>query len=163
MAIIYLAEREINDKDIDFQKSMGVAINNWWHLFYTNLLFLIAIILGIVAFVIPGIIAIVWFFFVTEVVVLKKITGVNALKYSKEMVDGRWFEVGGYILGLVIISLIVGFIAYYPADFFGFIGPVNVLLTTAGDFVVSIFVIFHALMFINFDANRFKKVSGTKS
>ncbi len=78
----------------------------------------ILIFLGGIAFIIPGVIFTVWLAFSSQVVVFENQGPVDALKKSKDLTTGRWFEVVWrlvvpYIIFcaiLVIVLLLVSFV-----------------------------------------------------
>jgi tetratricopeptide (TPR) repeat protein len=62
------------------------------------------------AFIIPGIIFHVWFYFSSNVLIEEDIAGLNALYRSKEYVRGRWFKLYGRIVLVGVIASIIGII-----------------------------------------------------
>lgn len=92
-----------------FDSSLG------WKLFVAEILAAAAIIGGTILFIIPGIIFATWFSFVSYAVVDEGLSGTDALKRSRELVRGRFWEVMGssavlQVLAIVQIIPIIGFI-----------------------------------------------------
>lgn len=93
--------------------SLGAAWPKWGQalrLFGTSLLAGLAILGGIVLLVVPGIIFAVWLTLVPYVVVDEGIGGIAALRRSRDLVRGRFWEIAGSNL----LSSITGLIAWVP-------------------------------------------------
>lgn len=78
-----------------------------------NMLAGIAILVGVLLFIIPGIIASIWYAFVHYVFLFEGKRGVAALKASHALVRGRFWPVFGRLFAagllLVVVSLIMGY------------------------------------------------------
>lgn len=72
----------------------------------TNILQILAIIIGLILLIIPGIIFTIWLIFVPIIVILEHIWGREALKRSKELGKGFYMR----MLGLFIVFLIIFFV-----------------------------------------------------
>lgn len=74
---------------------------------------------GLILFIIPGVIFSLWYTFAPFVAILEKKRGMEALRESKKMVQGRWWTVFGYffVLGLLffVVSFAIQMIASIPA------------------------------------------------
>jgi hypothetical protein len=84
-----------------------------WTAFLSSLL----IIIGLIFFIIPGIIFIVWFCFSGFIVMLEGKSGIGALKASKAYVTGRWTKVAWYVLILILACIGLGIIFGIIAGF----------------------------------------------
>ncbi|MBD3311075.1 MAG: hypothetical protein GF349_01080 [Candidatus Magasanikbacteria bacterium] len=71
----------------------------------------LAVLGGLILLIIPGIIFAVWFAFSYYIVILDNKKGTEALKASKQMVQGRWFGVFWRLLAPGIVFALLGFIA----------------------------------------------------
>lgn len=95
-------------------KKFGEAIKNGWQkipsLFIVSLLSILAVLAGILFFILPGIIFAIWFTFVDFAVVLDGKRGIQALSFSKNLVSGKWWGVFGRLLLLSLVSGLIGFI-----------------------------------------------------
>lgn len=69
---------------------------------------------GLVLFIVPGLLFIVWYSFAIYVYIFEGIKGWAALKKSKGLVKGYWWPVAWRLLVLMLISLLIS----VPAEFF---------------------------------------------
>lgn len=107
----------------------------------------VLITLGLFIFVIPGILFSIWFFFSTYSAVLDEKKGVAALKYSKSLVNNRWWDVFWIVFAttvvVVICSMIAGSLWKFFITFlqtltgFGFMGIVGFIGNTAIDMIIT--------------------------
>ena len=79
----------------------------------TAIIFYSLIVIGLVFFIIPGIILAVWFAFWQFSYVLRGHGAISALMYSKKLVDDNFLRVSLNILGITVIMLILN---YYAID-----------------------------------------------
>jgi len=77
-------------------------------LLLTNLLQMLAIAVGFVLLVIPGLVAMLWFMLSSSIVVLEGRSGVAALKRSKQLGDGSHWRNAGLLLVLFIVTAAIG-------------------------------------------------------
>lgn len=94
--------------------AVGASYSAAWQKFgpylWTTILASIAIGIGFILLIIPGVIVAVWFAMAMYIVMLEGKSGVAALSASKAYVSGRWFKVFGYLLamaGVVIVFSII--------------------------------------------------------
>lgn len=78
-----------------------------WNLFITYVIYVVLIALLFLLLVIPGIIFMVYWYVFSYVVLDQKLTGMAALKKSREMIRGNWWRT----FALVVISAILAGIA----------------------------------------------------
>ena len=76
----------------------------------TVVLSAIAIIAGLIAFVIPGLVMAIWFQFVGQVVILENVSFLAALRRCRELVRGAWWRTCGYLLVVGITGGIASFV-----------------------------------------------------
>lgn len=67
----------------------------------------VATIAGLLLFIIPGILLLVWFVFALHAVVIDGQRGINALRVSKNLVAGRWWMVVWRLVVPVILASII--------------------------------------------------------
>lgn len=70
----------------------------------TVLLSAIATFLGLIALVLPGLVMAIWFQFVGQVVILEKLSFLDALRRCRELVRGSWWRTLGYVVAINIVS-----------------------------------------------------------
>ncbi|HVQ13241.1 MAG TPA: hypothetical protein VMS40_06610 [Vicinamibacterales bacterium] len=75
----------------------------WLKLLGTSLLATLAMIIGVIALIIPGLIVIVLLAFTSQVVVLERMSGVSALKRSAALVKGSFWRTAGTFALLFVI------------------------------------------------------------
>lgn len=97
-----------------------------WPAIYTSILAGIFIVLGFFAFLIPGIIFSVWYAFTTLNVAIDGHKGMTALKASRELSRGRWWNVFWKIalpsIVFGFLNLIIQFVILAPIGFFSYVG-----------------------------------------
>lgn len=74
----------------------------------TNLLQILAIAIGLILLIIPGLVLAIWLLLTPSVVVLERRSGVEALKRSKQLADGSHWRNAGLFLLLMIITALFG-------------------------------------------------------
>ena len=97
-------------RPITFGDAMGRAVKSILPLLGTWILLFLAIWLGTLACIVPGILFMFWYALATQVVVLEKISGTKAMSRSKELMKDNYgtFFVLGFIVGILGIGLHVG-------------------------------------------------------
>lgn len=80
----------------------------FWKYLYTILLQLLVVLLGLILFIFPGLIAVIWLTVTFPVIILERITGVAALKRSRHLVQNYAWKVAGVLLLLIAIAFTVG-------------------------------------------------------
>ena len=88
-----------------YKRVFGTLI---FKLLATNLLQMLAIMVGIVLLVIPGFIAIAWFLFSSTIVVLEGTWGAEALKRSKQLGGTKHWRNMGVFLILIAVGAVFG-------------------------------------------------------
>ncbi len=122
MAAMTMAMSELFlGRDIGVTEAYSRVLKRFFPLLGTILLSGIAIVLGFILFVIPGLILWIWFAFVPQTVIIDGEGGVSAMKRSKYLVKGFFGKT--FILNILIfvaISLITGVISYSTAKLMPF-------------------------------------------
>lgn len=78
--------------------------DKFWRLLITYIIYIVLIILLFLLLVIPGIIFMVYWYFFAYIVLDQGLSGMAALKKSKEMIKGRWWKT----FALFVIAAVVG-------------------------------------------------------
>ncbi len=94
-------------KPLSIKKILQLAWKKWPAYFLATLFSTFLIILGFILLIIPGIILAVWFFFIPYVVVIEKAGAVQALKRSKQLVEGHFWGVLGRLALIFLISILL--------------------------------------------------------
>ena len=77
----------------------------------TGLLAGLIIMGGLILLIVPGIIFSIWFSFVQYLVIEENISGTKALRRSRELVKGRFWQVAWYTAFIAILGMGVGFVS----------------------------------------------------
>lgn len=77
-----------------------------WKLFVTYVIYVILIVLLFLLLIIPGVIFMVYWYLFTYVVLDQKLSGMAALKKSKQMITGNWWKTFGIVAIAVLISIV---------------------------------------------------------
>lgn len=91
---------------ITFKSAFNTAKKKAWPLVWTSFLGGIAVAVGAVFLIVPGILFAIWFSLASYVVMEENLIGVAALKRSKQLVQGNALEVVG-ILALSVVAYII--------------------------------------------------------
>lgn len=78
-----------------------------WRLFWSHIVYVILIILLFILLIIPGIIFMVYWYFFSYIILDQGLSGMSALKKSKEMVTNHWWKTFGIVAIGVIISIAI--------------------------------------------------------
>jgi len=92
-----------------FRRSYGKVLGKLVLLLLgTNLLQVLAIAIGFVLLIVPGLVVAIWLILSQAVVVLEGRSGVAALKRSKQLGDGAHWRTAGLFLLLMILMAVIG-------------------------------------------------------
>ncbi len=107
---------------ISYKVSLDWGMKNFFPLLWTSIVTGLVILCGLILFVIPGIIALVFFYFTQFAFYHERAIGTKALKASYRVVKGRWWGVFGKILLLLLIFISLSFIINIAYGIIGFLG-----------------------------------------
>ncbi len=154
----------------DPKNALLYGIRKWGIFIGTSILYFFSIIAGTLLLIIPGIIVSVWFMFYTYSIVFAEKSFIDALKYSKSLVIGRWWQVfwksmGFGILWWLIFSLpiiLLGFgIGFLTADY-----QSNVVVSVTTDVFLDLLSVPSAYigvgLFLAFQKTRFEEWTHTQ-
>lgn len=155
IAIIHLIKERTLDRNPSLGEVFSNAFSKWISVITTNIIFTIFFIGLFLLLIIPGIIFGVYWTFTVESVVLRNRYGRDALKYSKELVEGHWWAVFGYDILLFCFVILVIAISIIPYTFM----PenissnyfINIGLDLVTDIIVSFTVVFATILFLNLE------------
>ena len=133
-----------------------------WPAFYTSMLTALAVLLGLILFVVPGVIFTIWYGFAFNAVALENKSGMAALSYSKQLVVGRWWPIFIRLISPIIIFLIIGAILRYalvdpiallPYNQFSILVVQSILATIINVLMMPLFYGSGVLLFLSAKAN----------
>ncbi len=78
-----------------------------WKLFITYVIYIVLLVLLFLLLIVPGIIFMVYWYVFSYVVLDQGLSGMNALKKSKEMIKGNWWKTFGIVVIAGILSIVV--------------------------------------------------------
>ncbi len=84
------------------------AMNRWHYAILTNLMAGVVSLGLLLLGIIPGIIWMLYYSFVSYVVAIRKKSGWEALRYSKSLVKGHWWRTLGFIISFYLAALFAG-------------------------------------------------------
>lgn len=107
MALIVLAARRSEGREVDFKYSFSRSLPRWPAGALTALMLGVAVVLLYFALIVPGIIFDIFWTFSLQAVVLRGKTGAGALSYSYRVVKRRWWKVFLYsfVFGLTAVVI----------------------------------------------------------
>ncbi|MBT3816887.1 MAG: hypothetical protein HOE80_01675 [Candidatus Magasanikbacteria bacterium] len=130
--------------------SLSSELKTSFHLFLpvllTSLLGGLLILLGFFVFIIPGIIFTVWFAFILYAVILDNKTTIEALKHSKSLVSGRWWQVFSKIIAILSLVIVVAYVLEWVIKtfYFSVIFPLTTHISLALLTITLPFILFSA-------------------
>jgi hypothetical protein len=109
-ALVRIVAHSYLGKNTSTGDAVGSAFGLLLPLYWTWMIMAIAVMGGMILLVIPGIIAAFWFSLTTQVVVVERVSGVAALKRSRNLMRGNVGTVFvlGIVLGMISIGMQVG-------------------------------------------------------
>jgi len=161
LAIAYVVKMKIDGQAISFSQAWEKAVSKWMTTLGTGILEGIFAVLLFLLLIVPGIIFSVYWMFATYAVVLQDKSGEGALKYSKAIVQGRWWKVLGYSLVFILIiygiSLIVNIPVLIVETFIknnNIVFVLDVALKLMDELIYAFYAVMFSIFFINFDATK---------
>jgi len=105
-AIYESVKMAVKGEPLNIRKTFKVGWRKSWKFFLVGLLNMLIVFLGLILFIIPGIIFAVWFSFSRFVLINEGQGVIASLKRSKELVRGRfWPVLGRYLVLFFVIVL----------------------------------------------------------
>jgi len=155
MAVAVITKGSLSGERIDYKKASVISISHGPVLILTSLLSSVVIMLGYVAFFVPGFYFTVIFHFFAYSIVLNDTGIFESLLYSKSLTKGRWFK--AFIYMAIFFTVVAGFNNSMNA-LFVLLGEsffAGILTSMLGAFIESFFYVVTAVWFLNLE--YFKK------
>lgn len=156
MSLAKLIESSLSGEPITWRAALRHAVGRWGASIGTGLLAGLIVLGMCLLLIVPGIIWRLYYSFFVYVVVLRGLSGKQALDYSKGIVKGQWWRVLGYLFVIEILGAIAGVVVAVPF----FFTPDNRLLDIASDTIVDIvsalFLAMTTVFFLNNDRVRMR-------
>lgn len=156
MAIAFGVNKILKHQTVDYKEALKEAVHRWPVALGTGIIEAIFLLGLMLLLIVPAIIYGVYWSFSIFAIVFHNKSFRDALRYSKEVVQGRWWRVFGVLFVFGILSLLVGMavaivFAFLPDHFI-----VTIISDTAIDIITSFFTVATVLFFINLDHVRVK-------
>lgn len=139
-AIIAMIDAVANNQPLSMSQAFAVGLQHFFPLAVCGLLYMIAVVLGSIALIIPGIILSLTLLFGVYAVVTDNLGPVAALKHSHNLVWGNWWRtaavvgVGTFIL--IVGMILVGALGGFAVAMGGTVDPENIQTNPILNFVV---------------------------
>ena len=162
MSIKLITESIIKQKPISLTNAIKLAWSKWGRAFTTQLLTSLIILGFSLLLIIPGFIYSIYYIFVLDAVALRDKDGMEALKYSKTLIEGQWWRIFWISMGIgIIYSIFNGLITFLlgkvSANPYFAIVPNAITL-----YVASIFGVVSTVLFLNIDFVHHRKLTRRK-
>jgi hypothetical protein len=148
-AILHVISQEFIERRASLGEALRVGLARFAPLLGASIVAGFGIVFGLVACIVPGLIFMVWWAFITQVVVVERQGALESLGRSKQLVEGYGWRVFGVLLLVGIINIVIQSIVQIPLSMF--LNPYEVVKTNLGpqQHLVSIpyLVINNAVMF----------------
>lgn len=103
-----VANRQSQEEYIDFQNYFD-GFKYWWNLVSTNLISSIAIVLGVICFILPGVYLLIGYMFCLLFVIFGGFDFWTSMELSRRLVHTNWLKF--FLFGLALLALnVVGFL-----------------------------------------------------
>ncbi len=110
LGVVHLTVASHRGAQLSIGEAFGLAFRNYGSALWAQFLYNVALVLGLILLVIPGLsIGVYWFFSLQAIVVNEK-SGWQALKHSFRIVDERWWSFFGRLVilyALMVFGIIV--------------------------------------------------------
>jgi hypothetical protein len=110
-AVAYAAAAQIAGRKVTLPQVLRAVLPRFSVLVGTVILSSLLMAVGLIVFVIPGLVMAIWFQFVGQVVILENLTFAAALRRCRDLVRGNWWRTLRYVLVIGIVEGIAGVLA----------------------------------------------------
>jgi hypothetical protein len=146
VSLTIIVDRAVEGQRLPWTDAIKRALPKWGKVVWTELLWMVIIIAGLICFLVPGVIYQNYYIFMVSVVVLRDRSGKSALDYSRSLVSGQWWRIFGIGLFLFLVILIPVLAIHYlfrlvSTNPFWLILP-DTLKTVVGSFYAVTLVLF---------------------
>jgi hypothetical protein len=117
-AMVYALYQIKMDKHVSYNKAIGAGVKNWFNLFTARLIAGLLIFLGLIAFIIPGIVLMVRYSLLDAAVIIENRGVHDSRKRSVELTTGKRWQIFNAAILFHFIFFLFASLIYAP---FGFI------------------------------------------
>lgn len=153
MAVIAIVKNVCEEKYISYRDALKVSFSCGGRFLWIRLIYSIIIGALYLLGVIPGVILSVYWYFNIQALVIDEKKGIQAFKYSRNLVSGRWFRT--FFMLIVFRGLSYGISYLISVIFMWGSGSyfVNVLVGVLFAIISTIFISAETVVYINYQAN----------
>lgn len=156
LAVAYIVELTIYAEQPGLNEAINHALIRWLPAVGTFLLTTLAVFSGLLVFVLPGIALSIYFFFDMHAVSLREMSLAEALRYSLDLVRGRWLQTLGRVLFVMFLvltpSLFIQFSIVASGADLG--ATALILYDTLLDVISAFSLVAYTILFLNLDYGR---------
>jgi hypothetical protein len=155
-AIIYRFDNVANEREDSFVEAITVGLRAFPAMFFAAILYMIAVMLGYVLLIVPGLILTLSLMFYLYFIVIDGLGGYAALKASHALVWGNWWRTSAiYTVPMVLWVAVMFTLGFLMA----FLAPGNQVLMQIVTNLLSVFVMpfFFALGYVQFEDLKLRK------
>lgn len=154
LAIAHVVNMRVQSKEVTFQDALKKALSKWPVALLTTLIAGLCLFGLTLLLIIPGIIFGIYWLFTAQAVILSDKSYMEAMKYSKQLVQNRWWVTCWFAWALAILTtlaaLVIGAIFWILPD----MQIVSIISNTSMDIVYAFMTVAYALLYLNFDATQ---------
>ncbi len=150
-SVAFIVEKAIHGENILWTEVLKLAFAKWGEILVTGFIAGLLILVLSLLFIIPGIIFWQYYIFVPYVVALRDKTGGEALKYSKSLVEGQWWNIFTivFVLDLMQVPFSLGIV--FLLRFISTNPYILVISIPLVEIIGSFFIVTYVLLFLNND------------
>lgn len=110
--LVYLTYEVFKGSNVSIEEIFGSALDHYGASLMVLIMYYVVVSVSLLFFLVPGVLLGVYGFFCIQVVVIERLSGKAALKYSHGVVYGRWWRFCGRMIGiLALCALASGLLA----------------------------------------------------
>lgn len=163
LMIAWIVKTKITGGQVDFSAVWQKALSRLPQAIITTIIMGILLAVLFMLLIVPGVIFLVFWAFAIYAVILNDKSGMDALKYSKSIVSGKW---GIVFLYLLVIGILMAIVTSIINGIIG-AGGDNYLIVflqgIVGDAVNAFFMIASVLLFLNLESLKLGRITDTRS
>jgi len=148
LAVIHLAVAACRGGRLSLGEALGRAFRGYGSALWARFLYNLALLVGILLLVVPGILVAVYGLFALQAIATRGLGGREALRYSYEAVRGRWWPYFGRIVALYGLLLAATAAIAIPASFLPASLAVNLVSAVPVDLLWSFFTVCLTVLFL---------------
>lgn len=153
LGIAYIVELTIHAEQPGLNDAINHALLRWLPAIGTYLLSTAAILLGSMLFLLPGIILAVFFLFDVYIVSLRELSLGAALRYSRDLVAGHWWQMLGRVLFVMFLVTVPNLFINFSVTASGAdLGQTTLIFyDTLLDVIFSFSLVAFTILFLNLE------------